>query len=466
CSQLQDDCLSATTSSCPQIESLILMSCPAIGSAGLFSLQWLRNLTYLDLSYTFLTDLHPIYQACTQLKVLKLQACKYLNESSLEALYTEHALPALQELDLSYGVLGQSAIEELLACCTQLTHLSLNGCENMHDLDWSFFSGQFSELPITFEAPRFPSMKSISKRAEQPHRLLEHLNCVGCQNIKKVFIPPMACWEQLSYLNLSLSTNLKEVDITCSNLCFLNLRYLRSLREFLISVLKLQACKYLNESSLEALYTEHALPALQELDLSYGVLGQSAIEELLACCTQLTHLSLNGCENMHDLDWSFFSGQFSELPITFEAPRFPSMKSISKRAEQPHRLLEHLNCVGCQNIKKVFIPPMACWEQLSYLNLSLSTNLKEVDITCSNLCFLNLSNCCSLEFLKLECPRLASLFLQSCSIDKEAVGSAISRCNMLETLDVRFCPKIYSVCIGRLRMACPSLKRIFSSISP
>ncbi|KAL9258153.1 F-box/LRR-repeat protein 15-like protein [Drosera capensis] len=70
CCQLQDDCLSATTSSCPQIESLILMSCPAIGSAGLFSLQWLRNLTYLDLSYTFLTDLHPIYQACTQLKVI------------------------------------------------------------------------------------------------------------------------------------------------------------------------------------------------------------------------------------------------------------------------------------------------------------------------------------------------------------------------------------------------------------
>ncbi|KAL9270637.1 F-box/LRR-repeat protein 15-like protein [Drosera capensis] len=155
---------------------------------------------------------------------------------------------------------------------------------------------------------------------------------------------------------------------------------------------------------------------------------------------------------MHDLDWSFFSGQFSELPITFEAPRFPSMKSISKRAEQPHRLLEHLNCVGCQNIKKVFIPPMACWEQLSYLNLSLSTNLKEVDITCSNLCFLNLSNCCSLEFLKLECPRLASLFLQSCSIDKEAVGSAISRCNMLETLDVRFCPKFASADCGWLAL--------------
>ncbi|XP_024959169.1 F-box/LRR-repeat protein 15-like isoform X1 [Cynara cardunculus var. scolymus] len=281
CSQLKDDCLSTTTSSCPLIESLILMSCPSIGSDGLFSLRCLPHLTSLDLSYTFLLDLQPVFDSCLQLKVLKLQACKYLTNSSLEALYKDGALPTLLELDLSYGTLCQDAIEELLACCTHLTHLSLNGCVNMHDMNWSF--------------------------------------------------------------------------------------------------------------------TMHVL---SEDDL---------------------HV--------------------------------------------PHRLLQNLNCVGCPNIKKVVIPQMACFSHLSSLNLSLSVNLKEVDVACSNLCLLNLSNCCSLEILKLECPRLTSLFLQSCNICIEEVESAISQCSMLETLDVRFCPKITPVSMGgRLRTACPSLKRIYSSV--
>ncbi|KAJ1442842.1 Leucine-rich repeat, cysteine-containing subtype [Sesbania bispinosa] len=235
CSQLTDDCLSATTSSCPLIESLILMSCPSIGLDGLCSLRWLPNLTLLDLSYTFLVNLQPVFESCSQLK-------------------------------------GKGRDKE-----------------------------------------------GMEKGRE------------------------------------------KNVDKTI--------------------VLKLQACKYLTDSSLEPLYKGGALPALQELDLSYGTLCQSAIEELLSCCT-------------------------------------------------PY-----------------------------------SSNLKEVDVACLNLCWLNLSNCSSLEVLKLDCPRLTSLFLQACNIDEEAVEAAISKCTMLETLDVRFCPKISSMSMGRLRAACSSLKRIFSSLS-
>ncbi|GLT85604.1 hypothetical protein SLE2022_037910 [Rubroshorea leprosula] len=288
CSQLKDDCLSATTSSCQLIESLILMSCPSISSDGLYSLDYLPNLTTLDLSYTFLMNLQPVFQSCLQLKVLKLQACKYLADSSLEPLYKEGALPALQELDLSYGTLCQSAIEELLAYCTHLTHVSLNGCVNMHDLNWGSSGGPELFSPVNITEP------------------IEHAN----------------------------------------------------------------------------------------------------------------------------------------------------------------RLLQNLNCVGCLNIRKVLIPPAARCLLLSSLNLSLSLNLKEVDLACLNLSILNLSNCCSLEVLKLDCPRLTSLFLQSCNIDEGAVDTAISHCNMLETLDVRFCPKICSVSLGKLRASYPSLKRIFSSLSP
>ncbi|XP_038699371.1 F-box/LRR-repeat protein 15 [Tripterygium wilfordii] len=299
CSQLKDDCLSATAASCRLIESLILMSCPSVGSEGLYSLCLLPHLTMLDLSYTFLMSLQPVFESCLLLKVLKLQACKYLLNSSLEPLYKEGALPALQELDLSYGTLCQSAIEDLLACCTHLTHVSLNGCVNMHDLDWGCNGGQLSTQP--------------------------------------------------------------------------------------------------------------------------GVYSSSA---------------LFAQDDIHD------------------------------SVDQPNRLLQNLNCVGCPNIRKVLIPPMARCFHLSSLNLSLSANLKEVDVTCFSLCFLNLSHCCSLEILKLRCPRLTSLFLQSCNIDEEAVEAAIMHCSMLETLDIRFCPKICSISMGRLRGACPSLKRIFSSLLP
>ncbi|KAF8393616.1 hypothetical protein HHK36_021860 [Tetracentron sinense] len=294
CSQLKDDCLSATTASCPLIESLILMSCPSVGPDGLSSLRWLPHLTLLDLSYTFLMNLQPVFESCMLLRVLKLQACKYLTDSSLEALYKEGALPALLELDLSYGSFCQSAIEELLSCCTHLTHVSLNGCVHMHDLNWSSSGGLLSEFS-----------------------------------------------------------------------------------------------------------------------------------------------SIDGS-----------SGLSSHEPI-----------------ERPDRLLQNLNCVGCPNIKKVVIPLMARCFHLSSLNLSLSANLREVDVACFNLSFLNLSNCCSLEILKLDCPRLTSLFLQSCSIAEEALEAALAHCSMLETLDVRYCPKICSASMGKFRAACPSLKRIFSSLS-
>ncbi|KAK7351311.1 hypothetical protein VNO77_10655 [Canavalia gladiata] len=295
CSQLTDDCLSATAASCRLIKSLILMSCSSVGPDGLRSLHQLPNLTVLDLSYTFLLNLQPVFESCSQLEVLNLQACKYLTDTSLEPLYKAGALPALKQLDLSYGTLCRSAIDELLACCTNLTDVSLNGCVN---LNWGCSCGQVDYLPA-------------------------------------VSTPSGPC----------------------------------------------------------------------------------------------------------------------------------SHKNFPESSEQSTRLLENLNCVGCPNITKVVIPLRAHCSHLLRLNLSHSVNLKGVDVNCLKLCFLNLSNCSSLENLKLECPRLTSLFLQSCNVDEEAVEAAISKCTMLETLDVRFCLKISSMSMGRLRAICPSLKRIYSSPS-
>jgi Leucine-rich repeat (LRR) protein len=137
CSQLGDDCLAATTSSCSAIQTLVLAACPAVGPAGLLALKELPRLTMLDLSYTFLTDLSPVFEACPHLKVLRLSACKYLGETALNALHGGNVLSELQELDMSYGSLGRAAIEGVLAMCPHLTQVSLNGCMHVTDHLWS-----------------------------------------------------------------------------------------------------------------------------------------------------------------------------------------------------------------------------------------------------------------------------------------------------------------------------------------
>lgn len=141
----------------------------------------------------------------------------------MEPLYKGNALPCLAELDLSYGTLCQPAIEELLACCRHLTHVSLNGCVNMHDLDWGSPIERLSLVSTSYGS--FDSPLENAMPQDQTDRLLQNLNCVGCPNIRKVVIPPTARCFHLSSLNLSLSSNLKEVDISCCNLFVLNLRY-------------------------------------------------------------------------------------------------------------------------------------------------------------------------------------------------------------------------------------------------
>ncbi|KAL2631590.1 hypothetical protein R1flu_016276 [Riccia fluitans] len=137
CGQLGDDCLTATTYACPAIQSLVLASCPSVGPVGLLALKRLRNLTMLDLSYTFLIDLSPIFEACPRLQVLRLSACKYLPDNALDALHGGKVLPELRELDLSYGSLGHVAIERVMALCPHLSQVSLNGCAHVTDLLWA-----------------------------------------------------------------------------------------------------------------------------------------------------------------------------------------------------------------------------------------------------------------------------------------------------------------------------------------
>lgn len=69
CRKLSDESLYRTAGSCPQIRSLILSSCLSVGPYGLSSLHMLRHLALLDLSYTFVTNLQPVFDNCFNLVV-------------------------------------------------------------------------------------------------------------------------------------------------------------------------------------------------------------------------------------------------------------------------------------------------------------------------------------------------------------------------------------------------------------
>lgn len=102
--------------------------------------------------------------------------------------------------------------------------MSLNGCVNMHDLNWGSSGGQPPVASRISVPSGIFSLEYVHEPVECGNRLLQNLNCVGCSNIRKVHIPAAAGCFHLSSLNLSLSANLKDVEVACFNLCFLNLR--------------------------------------------------------------------------------------------------------------------------------------------------------------------------------------------------------------------------------------------------
>ncbi|KAG8091312.1 hypothetical protein GUJ93_ZPchr0012g20512 [Zizania palustris] len=413
---------------CPMLRSLILDNCESL------SIVELNSCSMVTLSLAGCRSMTSLKLSCPNLQKVNLDGCDHLERASfcpvgleslnlgicpkLTVLHIEAPNMSLLELK-GCGVLSQASIN-----CPRLTSLDASFCRQLMD-------------------------DSLSQTAEACP-LIENLILSSCLSIDINGLSSLRCLHKLSLLDLSYTflINLKPVFDSCPQL----------------KILKLSACKYLSDASLEALYREGALPMLVELDLSYSSIGQTAIAELLSCCTNLVNVNLNGCTNLYQLVCGSDDCSPVDMPVDVCHSDSAPLRSeeISERSD---RLLEVLNCTGCPNIKKVIIPSMATYLRLSKINLNLSTNLKEVDLTCSNLYTLNLSNCSSLEVLKLDCPRLTNLQLLACTmLQEEELESAISLCGVLEILNVHSCPKINALDFSRLRVVCPSLKRIQSSL--
>ncbi|KAL6642953.1 hypothetical protein ACP70R_021134 [Stipagrostis hirtigluma subsp. patula] len=432
---------------CPMLRSLILDNCEGLSTVELnssslvcLSLAGCRSMTFLRLS-------------CPNLQSVNLDGCDHLERAAFCPILKNYEdawhYKASRKQDtvglesLNLGICPKLSVLHIeapsmsileLKGCGVLSQASIN-CPHLASLDASFCRQLVDD--------------SLCRTAEACP-LIEHLILSSCLAIGIDGLSSLQCLHKLTLLDLSYTflISLKPVFDSCPQL----------------KVLKLSACKYLSDSSLDALYREGALPMLVELDLSYSSIGQTAIEDLLACCTNLVNVNLNGCTNLQELVCGSDDRSSVDMPIDFCTPRSEPVMSEAI-IERSGRLLEVLNCTGCPNIKKVVIPSVANYLHLSKINLNLSTNLKEVNLTCSNLYTLNLSNCSSLEVLKLDCPRLINLQLLACTmLQEEELESAISLCSALEILNVHSCPKINALDFGRLRAVCPSLKRIQSNL--
>lgn len=181
------------------------------------------------------------------IQVLRLSACKYLEETALDALHGGKKLPELQELDISYGSLGRRAIEGVLAHCPHLVHISLNGCANVTDHLWAHLSSTTDYVMDTLSTSVVTTdlvgeqsgardasinlnmadcaLQTVvgKEQASTSDRALQSLSCVGCQNVRSVRIMADTC-PHLSTINLSLSNNVREIYLSCLNLVSLNLR--------------------------------------------------------------------------------------------------------------------------------------------------------------------------------------------------------------------------------------------------
>ncbi|WIA32287.1 hypothetical protein OEZ86_003133 [Tetradesmus obliquus] len=102
CSELGDAGVASAVANAPPLTQLVLSVCCQVGSSGLQALSALSTLQELDLSYTEVSDLRPVFASCPQLRTLSLSSCGSLAADALAPLLAagSPALPQLASLDV------------------------------------------------------------------------------------------------------------------------------------------------------------------------------------------------------------------------------------------------------------------------------------------------------------------------------------------------------------------------------
>lgn len=258
-----------------------------IGSQGLMSLSCLSTLQHLDLSYTEVSNLTPIFSSCPQLRSLSLSSCRSLQQNALMPLLSidNPALPLLSSLDASYCDLDEAIIAQLLGKCSRLEHLALNGCSMVTDCLWQQLEqGQLGMLQQQ-QARRFMDEPAVSASMLELDDQGDPMQVVDCNS------------RQLSSKLESLSL------VKCSNLKSLCLGLLPASGQVDV----LESKHYLLSGDREALHARAASYSWVEVPSAVSELtslrvGLSGVQVVALSLPKLAQLDLSSCGYLRVLE--------------------------------------------------------------------------------------------------------------------------------------------------------------------
>ncbi|KAK3245174.1 hypothetical protein CYMTET_45242 [Cymbomonas tetramitiformis] len=267
CRALHSESLWAVPALCPALQSMSLAYCPISSEvlATMFCGQQLASLTFLDLSYTEVSDADAVVTGCPALGKLKLTACKYMCREAMLPFLQGGRAPSLADLDLSYCTLPEEALRQVLVHGQHLQVLNLSACGSVTRALWE----------------RPPSKPAEAAASAPLCNALTDLACTGCPSLFDVQIlhrHPMYAMLQTLSLRLTAVTRV-ELELEC--LRTLDLRECAQLEQLhlccpRLSTLDMQLCTALPPHAVQG-----ALRGLNELEmLDVRDMVQLSVEDL------------------------------------------------------------------------------------------------------------------------------------------------------------------------------------------
>lgn len=321
CSSLTDEALRRAVAPCPPLQRLVLSVCHLLGAPGLEHLAALSTLTLLDISYTTVEDLAPVYSSCPGLRALSASSCPHLLPDSLLPLLPSSsspsppALPHLRELDLSYCPIPAPTLTALLRGGMRLHSLALNGCA-VTDASWQALlpPALLPQAPAALDPPPPAELHQLTSlslvKCQELHTLclglapatpIQVLSTRPYLNPSQMQPPPSESFSwipapggvhALRSLRLGFSA-LQVVALNLRQLQHLDLSGCRHLRHLelrcpALHTVLLQGCRALPAASL--LSALAACPSLEVLDLQRMEAGPLVARDLRGCCPGLRSL--------------------------------------------------------------------------------------------------------------------------------------------------------------------------------
>nr|XP_029123787.1 F-box/LRR-repeat protein 15 isoform X3 [Elaeis guineensis] len=446
--------------------------------------------------------------SCPQLHELDLSSCHKLSDAVIRSAAT--SCPLLASLDMSScSCVSDETLREIAFACPNLCILDASNCPNI-----SFESVRLPML-IDLKLQSCEGITSASMSAISHSRMLEALQLDNCglltsisldlphlRNISLVhlrkFVDLNLRSPVLSYINVSRCSALHRISITSNSLQKLALQKQESLATLSLQCHNLQEvdlteCESLTNSICEVFSDGGGCPMLRSLVLdnceslsTIGLNSSSLVSLSLAGCRGMTFLELS-CPNLQkiNLDGCDHLERASFCPVGLESLNLGICPKLSiLRIEAPK--MSNLELKGCGVLSQASINcPLLTSLDASFCRQLVDDSLSMTAASCPRIESLILSSCLSIGFgglsslhwlRRLTLLDLSYTFLMNlrpvfdtCSqltacnmLAVEEVEVAVSHCTMLEALNVHSCPKINAEDVGRLRVVCPSLKRIQS----